>query len=480
MPAAPAAGVATDGSDNVGGGGTDDVPDDDAPSAVELERAFRADIRARLSTLTVPELKQLCRDNHLRLGGNRAVLLARVGDWLATQDLLFSDDKRGAAPAIDPGDQGCLEVETFGINAASQYRDDRDPADKRPQAERDVARLLEAQQRELDTLKSAFDHRCTRWLLLLPGGPATVTAAARADVPRPRRQLSSEWLNKKGHLAEYIGLPGPFAKACKILLALLPLEIGAECQSSWQGELLTPLDCALVTKMWLHTGKTMGMLATDVDVPLATLQDVIREWLPRWGAAAKTLLRLWLSYDYVAASMPAGDGVGDVQAELNGAPVSGMPDGKDFETHRWNRNPLLRRLTYSNKSHGAALIIVAWALPTRQIVLVTDVFLGLVSEANNLVQAHEPYWLRVVFGVGTFIVADKVIWGTVLLLLLLLSSSSSSSSLILSAVISNTLIVGITQYYGSILSACSLRWSCCCRLSSSSSSSSLLVVVVWL
>ena len=163
MPAAPAAGVATDGS--VGGGGTDDVPDDDAPSAVELERAFRADIRARLSTLTVPELKELCRDNHLRLGGNRAVLLARVGDWLATQDLLYSDDKRGAAPAIDPGDQGCLEVETFGINAASQYRDDRDPADKRPQAERDVARLLEAQQRGLDTLKSAFDHRCTRWLL---------------------------------------------------------------------------------------------------------------------------------------------------------------------------------------------------------------------------------------------------------------------------------------------------------------------------
>jgi hypothetical protein len=42
-------------------------------------------------------------------------------------------------------------------------------------------------------------------------------------------------------------------------------------------------------------------------------------------------------------------------------------------------------------------------------VLVTDVFLGRVSEAN-LVQAHEP-WLRV-FGVGTFIVADKVIWGT--------------------------------------------------------------------
>ena len=157
--------------------------------------------------------------------------------------------------------------------------------------------------------------------------------------------------------------------------------------------------------------------------------------------------------------MPAGDGVGDVQAELNGAPVSGMPDGKDFETHRWNRNPLLRRLTYSNKSHGAALIIVAWALPTRQIVLVTDVFLGRVSEAN-LVQAHEP-WLRV-FGVGTFIVADKVIWGTVLLSLLLLSSSS----LMLSAVISVTLIVDITQYYGSTLSACSLCWcgcdGCCC------------------
>ncbi len=59
---------------------------------------------------------------------------------------------------------------------------------------------------------------------------------------------------------------------------------------------------------------------------------------------------------------------------------------------------------YSNKSHGAALIIIAWALPTGQIVLISDVFLGRVSEAN-LVQAHEP-WLRV-FGAGTFIVADK-------------------------------------------------------------------------
>jgi hypothetical protein len=28
--------------------------------------------------------------------------------------------------------------------------------------------------------------------------------------------------------------------------------------------------------MWLHTGKTMDMLATDVNVPLATLQEVIR------------------------------------------------------------------------------------------------------------------------------------------------------------------------------------------------------------
>jgi hypothetical protein len=42
--------------------------------------------------------------------------------------------------------------------------------------------------------------------------------------------------------------------------------------------------------------------------------------------------------------MPAGDAAGSVQFELH-APVSGMPDGKDFETDRWNRNPLLRRLT---------------------------------------------------------------------------------------------------------------------------------------
>ena len=53
---------------------------------------------------------------------------------------------------------------------------------------------------------------------------------------------------------------------------------------------------------------------------------------------------------------------------------------------------------------GTATIIIAWALPTGQIVLVSDVFLGRVSEAT-MVQAHEP-WLRV-FGAGTYIVADK-------------------------------------------------------------------------
>ena len=89
----------------------------------------------------------------------------------------------------------------------------------------------------------------------------------------------------------------------------------------------------------------MGMLATDVDVPEAVLQQVIRTWLPLWGAAAKVLLRLWLDFEYVADSMPAGDAAGSVQAELHGEPVSGMPDGKDFKTERWNHNPLLRRLT---------------------------------------------------------------------------------------------------------------------------------------
>ncbi len=63
------------------------------------------------------------------------------------------------------------------------------------------------------------------------------------------------------------------------------------------------------------------------------------------AAAAKVLLRLWLDFDYVANCMPAGDAAGSVQAELQGAPVSGMPDGKDFETDRWNRNPRLRRMT---------------------------------------------------------------------------------------------------------------------------------------
>jgi hypothetical protein len=203
--------------------------------------------------------------------------------------------------------------------------------------------LLAAQQRELDDLHADHAMRCT--LLRLPPISATLKTAVRADPPQPRRQLNAAWLNKKGHLAQYIGLPGPFARTCKLLRALFPLHIGEDCQSSWQGDLLTPLDCALLTKMWLHTGKTIGMLATDVGVPEAVLQGVIRTWLPLWGAAAKVLLRVWLDFDYVAGCMPAGDAAGSVQAELQGRPVSGMPDGKDFETDRWNRNPLLRRLT---------------------------------------------------------------------------------------------------------------------------------------
>lgn len=120
----------------------------------------------------------------------------------------------------------------FGIEAHAQHRYERDPADKRPQVDRDVARLGEAQQRELDTLESEFDIRCQ--FLQLRGGGAAVNAFVRADVPQPRRQLSGAGLNKKGHLATYIGLPGPFAKACKILLALFSLDIGPECQSSWE------------------------------------------------------------------------------------------------------------------------------------------------------------------------------------------------------------------------------------------------------
>lgn len=95
---------------------------------------------------------------------------------------------------------------------------------------------------------------------------------------------------------------------------------------------------------------------------------------------------------------------GDAQSELGGRPISGMPDGKDFHINRFNRNPLLRRLAYSNKSSGPALIIIAWATTTGQIVLVTDVFFARVSE-SSLVQLYEP-WLRI-FGMNTYIVADK-------------------------------------------------------------------------
>jgi hypothetical protein len=80
------------------------------------------------------------------------------------------------------------------------------------------------------------------------------------------------------------------------------------------------------------------------------------------------LLRLWLDF-YDSYTSPTGDAAGSFQAELQGAPVSGMPDGKDFETDRWNRNPLLRRLTcvYGGGRGGgdcavAVLVVVAVVL----------------------------------------------------------------------------------------------------------------------
>jgi hypothetical protein len=47
--------------------------------------------------------------------------------------------------------------------------------------------------------------------------------------------------------------------------------------------------------------------------------------IPLWGAAAKSMLRLWLDHDFVRDSMPPPDDTDDV---LQGAPVGGMPDGK--------------------------------------------------------------------------------------------------------------------------------------------------------
>ena len=337
IPAVPAKDDDTDAGSDDAVVGSDDIVDDAdaAPSAVEMERLWRCEIRESLPGLSVGELKELCRDNSLRVGGNKMELQSRLGDSLALQDDLYDGVP---APSGDVDDEDGEVVEAFGMTAHAQHHyPPRDPADKRPQVERDMVVLLAAQQRELDDLHADHATRCT--LLRLPPISATLTTAVRADPP----QLNAAWLNKKGHLAQYIGLPGPFARTCRLLRALPPLHIGEDCQSSWQGDLLTPLDCALLTKMWLHTGKTMGMLATDVDVPEAVLAGVIRTWLPLWGAVAKVLLRLWLDFDYVVDCMPAGDAADSIQAELQGAPVSGMPDGKDFETDRWNRNPLLRR-----------------------------------------------------------------------------------------------------------------------------------------
>ena len=187
--------------------GSDDIVDDAdaAPSAIEMERLWRCEIRESLPGLTVGELKDLCRDNSLRVGGNKTELQSRLGDWLALQDDLYNGVP---VPRTDADDADGEVVEAFGLTAHAEYRDEpRDPADKRPQVERDMVVLLAAQQRELDDLNGDFMRRGT--LLRLPPISATLKTGVRTDPPQPRRQLNGAWLNKKGHLAQYIGCQGP-------------------------------------------------------------------------------------------------------------------------------------------------------------------------------------------------------------------------------------------------------------------------------
>ena len=116
-----------------------------------------------------------------------------------------------------------------------------------------------------------------------------------------------------------------------------------------------------------------------------------------WGAASKDMLRVWLTHAYVEESMPA-------------------PKPGDTVRARWSdylRYGGWRRLPHAalqpqpitpeasvlhNKSKGPALIIIAWALASGQIVLVR------VSELR-LVQLHGD-GLRI-FWTNTYIVADK-------------------------------------------------------------------------
>jgi hypothetical protein len=118
----------------------------------------------------------------------------------------------------------------------------------------------------------------------------------------------------------------------------------------------TTTACAPLTTT-VATASTPSRSASDLIIPVAVVAAAFRQWvrvfertgvacscgilpgrlltaafdvcllgqIPLWGAAAKSMLRLWLDHDFVRDSMPPPEDTDDV---LQGASVGGMPDGK--------------------------------------------------------------------------------------------------------------------------------------------------------
>lgn len=76
-----------------------------------------------------------------------------------------------------------------------------------------------------------------------------------------------------------VGFPSNFAGACKILHAMFPDLIGQDFSQSFEGEPLTELDKALMTKTRLRTGFTDRLCAMWFDITEKLMHDVLREWV---------------------------------------------------------------------------------------------------------------------------------------------------------------------------------------------------------